>query len=123
MSIPTVTAQLLTSADFEPFGQVIQFDNETVQANQGTARRRNYLAELWNGRPETATPNMCIFRVQPAAKLPFPVRLLERHPHSTQAFIPMGNQEPLDCRYLVIVCSGGSDGREAVLNIIYNTLY
>lgn len=110
--IPTVNAQPLTSADFEPFGQVIQFENNapTIQANQGTARRRNYLAQLWNGRPETALPNLCIFRVQPAAKLPFPVRLLERHPYSTQAFIPMATQPPNACRYLVIVCLGGSDG-------------
>ena len=109
-----ISAQLLSAAEFAPYGQVIEAAaatiSGTVSANQGTAKRRNWLADLQNLRPDDreTRPNMCVFRVQPAKVLPFPIRLLERHPHSTQCFIPMSAGTEHRLRgYLVIVCLNG----------------
>ncbi|KAJ1538776.1 hypothetical protein HK405_013505 [Cladochytrium tenue] len=57
-----------------------------------------------------AVPNICVFRSVPTDTLPFPVRLLERHPYSSQLFVPMTRQVtasaarwPGPPRYLVVV--------------------
>ncbi|KAJ1536634.1 hypothetical protein HK405_015123, partial [Cladochytrium tenue] len=58
-----------------------------------------------------AVPNICVFRSVPTDTLPFPVRLLERHPYSSQLFVPMTRQDtasvaarwPGPPRYLVVV--------------------
>ncbi|HEY4119630.1 MAG TPA: ureidoglycolate lyase, partial [Byssovorax sp.] len=70
-------------------------------ANMGTARRFDRLAALENLRA-TATANVAVFRCQPCTARPVPVRLLERHPHTTQLFAPMTAR-----RYLVVVARGG----------------
>lgn len=97
-----IRATALVPASYRPYGDVIAAGAESRSANAGTARRYDRLAALENLRPGNATPNLCLFRVAPATTNPFVVRMLERHPHSTQAFIPMGAE-----RYLVIVCNGG----------------
>lgn len=68
---------------------------------KGTAQRFNHLTTLENLRT-TAKANVCVFRCQPRS-LPFDIKLLEKHPHSTQMFIPMTAER----RYLVIVAQGG----------------
>ena len=75
--------------------------SSSISANQGTARRINYIANLCNKRDLTATPNMCVFKCLPRS-LPFDIKLLERHPYSSQTFIPMNAKK----RYLVIVALG-----------------
>ena len=87
---------------YQPYGDVIAGGMESKSANAGTARRFDRLAALENLRAG-ATPNLCLFRVEPAVANPFSVRMLERHRHSTQVFIPMGSVS----RYLVVVCGGG----------------
>ena len=67
----------------------------------GTARRFDRLAALENLRA-SATANVCVFRCQPCEARPVPVRVLERHPHTTQLFAPMTAR-----RYLVVVARGG----------------
>jgi ureidoglycolate lyase len=98
----------LTTGAYARYGDVIaaRDDVKPVGANLGTAERYNGLATLENKRIATAKANLCVFRCQPMVKGParkFTVRLLERHAHSTQAFVPMQGIE----RYLVIVCLGG----------------
>ena len=118
MIILTPTA--LTASTFEPYGQVIAARTAaSSEANQGTASRFNLLATLQNDRSNAKT-NVCLFR---SAKRPlhkvshsskstatttptddngsgfFPVRLLERHPYSSQMFIPLNCQQ----RWLIIV--------------------
>lgn len=106
----SIETEPLTADSFSPFGQVIEFTQQhSNNANQGTAKRLNYLAQLSNLRPETATPNLCIFRVSPLqSHNTFQVRLLERHPYSTQAFIPMCTTAS---GYMVIVCPNDSKGK------------
>jgi ureidoglycolate hydrolase len=103
----------LTPEEFARYGDVIAVPKTLAGdlANQGTAKRFNFLSKLVNLRSRNdpnansgfqgpdALLNICIFRTQPAT-IPFSVKLLERHQYSTQMFIPMTNSP---ASYLVIV--------------------
>lgn len=102
-----VSPEPLTAAAFAPFGQVVAAEGASIAANQGTARRFDWAARLANLRPG-ARPNLAVFRSTPKP-LPFPLRVLERHPYSSQAFLPMRC-----ARYLVIVAPAGADGLPAL---------
>jgi ureidoglycolate hydrolase len=108
-------------------------------ANQGTASRYNYVAKLVNSRNSGAKPNLCLFNSTPPESLsftasvvkeltaksadgqglrvdtlspymkPFSIRLLERHPNSSQIFVPL-KSSPFG--YIVIV-SCAKDGTAA----------
>jgi ureidoglycolate lyase len=73
-----------------------------TSANQGTARKFAHLAALDDLRPGRAALDVSVFRCAPRPDAPFAVELLERHPASTQVFVPMNAE-----RYLVIVALGG----------------
>jgi ureidoglycolate lyase len=88
---------------YEAYGDLIAADESEVfrYANMGTAKRFNQLSDVINLRPNEATLNLCVFRCQ-AAHLPLEIKLLERHPYSTQVFMPMRH----DGKFLVIVSLG-----------------
>lgn len=99
-----VTVEPLSVEGFAPFGDVVSAGlREGASANQGTATRFDWCTELVNGRPG-AKANVSVFR-SVAKALPFEVKLLEHHPFSTQAFLPM-----VCARYLVIVAPALPDG-------------
>lgn len=99
-----IVARPLTRESFAPFGDVVAAGVVAgAAANQGTATRFDRAARLASSRPG-ATPNMAVFR-SVARTLPFEVKLLERHPCSSQAFLPM-----VCARYLVIVAPDAADG-------------
>ncbi len=91
---------------YAPYGQVVETvpssSSATMSANQGSAKRINYVGKLSNNRSIAAKPNLCVFKCTPRP-LPFDVKLLERHPYSSQTFIPMNAKR----RYLVVVAQGG----------------
>ncbi|MGZ3453973.1 MAG: ureidoglycolate lyase [Polyangiales bacterium] len=90
----------LNPEDYAPFGRVIAArDSGERAANQGTARKYEHLVPLENLRAG-ATANVSVFRCVPRA-LPFEIALLEKHPASTQLFVPMNAR-----RYLVVVARG-----------------
>lgn len=93
----------LTRLAYERYGTVIGADESLPfkPANMGTAKRFNHLADIQNRRSD-ARLNMCVFRCS-AAQLPLEIRLLEKHEHSTQIFLPMN----ATAKYLAIVCLGG----------------
>lgn len=96
-------AEALTSEAYAPFGDVVSAERSDVPAkpaNQGTAARRDFLAAVASLRPGAAL-NVCSFRCSPKTAWPLPVALLEKHPLSTQVFIPMNAR-----RYLVLVALG-----------------
>ena len=102
-----VKAAELTPEAFAPFGQVVSAGlRPGASANQGTAVRFDFCADLLSTRPQ-AKPNLAVFRSE-AGSLPHRVALLERHPCSTQVFLPM-----IVTRYLVCVAptlpGGGPD--------------
>jgi ureidoglycolate lyase len=91
----------LTGPAFAPFGELIEA-SEAVRhypINAGTTERYHDLARLEAG-PEGRLI-VSIFRAQPRA-LPFQVTTMERHPLSSQAFIPLSGRP-----YLVVVAPPG----------------
>ena len=81
------TAPLQTST-FKPFGDVIEVgEHRPTYINNGTTKRYHDLARLdllENG----GRPLLNIFRGRPYA-CPIQIKMVERHPLSSQAFIPM----------------------------------
>ncbi|MCS6911702.1 MAG: ureidoglycolate lyase [Myxococcales bacterium] len=99
-----IRARPLGIAEYAPYGDVIvagRADAPTRLVNQGTARRTDHLAPVVNLRGQGAPLNVCVFRCAPWRDFPLALRLLERHPWSTQVFLPMGAR-----RYLVVVALG-----------------
>ena len=99
-----IRARPLTAEAFAPFGDVVSAGLKAgSSANQGTAVRFDWSAKLDSDRAG-ARPNLAVFRSTPQP-LPFTVKLLEHHPHSSQAFLPM-----VCARFLVIVAPTARDG-------------
>ncbi|KAK6908360.1 allantoicase [Kwoniella mangroviensis CBS 8507] len=133
---PSASAKLnlpvlpLTYEAFEPYGQVIQgysFPssapkgiNVTV-ANQGTAAKFHRLGKIEETYPEgVGKPGGsfvgCVkaqsrLEVRNGAKMK--VELLERHPYTTQAFIPLGRpaNSPPPGAFIVVVALNGADDK------------
>jgi ureidoglycolate lyase len=105
MNRTRIAAQSLTPDAYAPYGHVIMASprgEPGKPANQGTARRHDWLAPIVNLRPGSASLNVSVFRCSPRLGFPFEVALLEKHPGSTQVFVPMTAK-----RYLVLVANGG----------------
>jgi ureidoglycolate lyase len=99
-----VQAEPLSVEAFAPFGDVVSAGLRAGQAaNQGTAVRFDRCARLATTRPG-ATPNLAVFRAAPQPA-PVALRLLERHPCSSQAFLPL-----VCARFLVVVAPAAADG-------------
>ncbi len=95
----------ITREAYRPYGDLLSADLLDVaprDANQGTAVRRDWQVELEHARPG-ARANFASFRCTPRTEWPMPLLLLEKHPHSTQVFIPMTSA----ARYLAVVALGG----------------
>lgn len=120
----------LTHEAFAPYGQVIQAygdhaaaprGTKITPANGGTASKFHKLALLRSSYHDGAgaTSGLSVYRCQPVAVENGRVKLsvLERHPYTNQAFVPMGGggfegdeaiREP-GTRYLVVVALNGVD--------------
>lgn len=101
-----IQAAPLSVDAYRAYGDVISARDDIAprSANMGTAKRFNSVAECLNLRPGKAQPNLCVFHCSPQVSAPqttFTIKLLEKHPLSTQAFIPMQAD-----RFLVVVCLG-----------------
>ena len=104
MATPLLCSPLTADA-YAPYGDVVMASprgEPGKPANQGTARRFDHLAALADLRPGRAALNVSVFRCQPRPAGPFEVALLEKHPASTQVFVPMNAR-----RYLALVALGG----------------
>ena len=89
--------QLLTRDAFAPFGDVIQTEGaESFQINEGTTTRFHDLAKV-DTAEQGGRPIISVFRGDPRS-MPFPVRIMERHPLASQAFVPLSAHP-----YLVVV--------------------
>ena len=153
---PAIPALPLTAEAFAPFGQVIQAyadinavpsprSTRVTEANQGSAHKFHKLALLASSyAPSTgATSGISVYRCKPIEledESNWHVKLLERHPYTNQAFIPMGGspiaaQDSIvdpGTRYLVIVALNDEAGMpnlttmrafiaSAGQGIVYNT--
>jgi len=92
----------LTQGNFSSFGDVIEVsdENDHFSINDGFTERYNDLAEI-NVDTNDGKTLINIFRSSPLA-LPISIKKMERHPLSSQCFIPMGTQP-----YLVVVAPAG----------------
>ncbi len=91
----------LTRAEFAPFGDVIECEGRAhYPINAGTAERYHDLATV-DVAAEDGRPLISICRAQPA-RLPLRLSLLERHPLSSQAFIPLSTTP-----FLIVVAPPG----------------
>ena len=91
----------LTRAAFAPFGDVIDCGGDNhYTINEGYAERYHDLAKVDVGA-EGSKPLISIFRAKPR-EMPLRIRMMERHPLSSQAFIPL-----LPRAFLVIVARPG----------------
>jgi ureidoglycolate lyase len=95
----------LTTESYAPYGRVIMASprgEPGAPANLGTALRFDDVVGVHNGRPASAALKVKVFRSRP---VPFERRalaLLEKHPQSTQLFVPMNAS-----RYIALVALGG----------------
>ncbi|WP_374762864.1 ureidoglycolate lyase [Yunchengibacter salinarum] len=99
----TLTARPLTADAFAPFGDVVEADERAVQKqiNYGRTTRFHDLAEI-DVLGEVGRVAVNIFRSQPVTT-PWSVAVMERHPLSSQLFMPLGPHP-----YLVVVGEKGS---------------
>ena len=95
-----MTPEPLTADAFARFGKVIEASDraEKLEINQGHAVRYNRLAELDVG--EDGTGAISLFRARPLGELV--LRVFERHPLGSQAFMPLSGRP-----YLVAVAPNG----------------
>ncbi|MBS61516.1 ureidoglycolate lyase [Salinisphaera sp.] len=93
-------AEPLRADTFAPFGDVIESTTTPNAINQGMGERFADLATL-ELNAEGGRPTISRMRCQPEP-LPVPLRLMERHPLSSQAFVPVDGQ-----RYIVVVAPAG----------------
>jgi len=101
--VRTLEATPLDRTEYASYGDVIEASDEWRAANQGTARKSEWLAHLVDARNGRSQPNISVFRCSPRA-LPFEIAMLEKHPASTQIFVPMNAR-----RYVVVVALGGDE--------------
>lgn len=93
--------QPLTSSKFSAFGDVIETSaGETRSINEGNTVRYHDLAKL-SLLANDGRPTVNIFRSTPLVS-PLIIAMMERHPLSSQAFYPLGQQP-----YLVVVAPAG----------------
>lgn len=105
-------ARPLEAKAFAPFGAVIEAgDAPGLTVNAGTARRIDQQPRFGHATG-SALPVLAVYRCAPQA-LPVRVDLVERHPHSSQTFLPLGLPTALPMgagRYLVVVLPALPDG-------------
>lgn len=91
-----LTAQPLTAGAFAPFGEVLEAP--------GAPGRAYFDRALANRRP-AASPSLSIVVKEPVAALPLRSGVMERHPFSSQSFVPLDAG-----RWLVVVVPRAAEG-------------
>ena len=103
MSDITLRPAVLTAEAFAPFGDVIQTaGREWTWINDNTCRRFDDLAQI-DVAAAGGRPLISVFEASPRT-LPLQIRVLERHPLSSQAFFP------LDAQPFLVVVAGEDAG-------------
>ncbi len=108
----SLSAEPIDPARYAPYGAVVsaRAREDARSANHGTALAWDALATLESLRGEQARATASLFRCRGFTESVLEVRLLERHPDSTQMFVPMRAG-----RYLVVVALGADQPDLATL--------
>jgi len=105
----------LTKEVFSEFGDVIETEGrEHFLINNGSTQRYHDLANVELGEGGKALVN--IFRATPLT-YPLSIKMVERHPKGSQAFMPLGNNP-----YLVLVARKSEAVSPADLRLFSATL-
>ena len=105
-----LTPIALDADNFKPYGDVVDIEGRPSRSiNQGYADRFENLAAL--DLTDGGSPALSVFKARPV-KLPFSVTHMERHPKSSQLFIPKGRG-----RFLVLVAEGSQQFNPANLRL------
>lgn len=97
----------LTAEAFAPFGEVIEARGAPRGINYGVTQRFHDLAKI-DCQEQGGRAIVNIFRSQPPV-FPFAVKVMERHPLSSQGFVPLSGRP-----FLVVVAPPGEFNRNAV---------
>lgn len=89
MPASKIQIEPLTKATFAPFGDVVEIKGAELRIINGGSTERFHDLMFIDVSPESGHPIVSIFRGQPFA-LPISIKMVERHPLGSQAFIPMG---------------------------------
>jgi ureidoglycolate lyase len=97
-----ITPKPLTSSGFRRFGDVIEADDDAnkIAINDGFTQRYHDLAKV-DVNDNGGHTLVNIFRSTPLVQ-PIAIKMMERHPNGSQAFIPLGENP-----YLVVVAPAG----------------
>jgi len=97
-----IVPKVLTRENFAPFGDVIEVNDKAknFSINEGFTQRYHDLADV-DVTQENGRTLINIFRSTPLEQ-PVSIKMMERHPLSSQAFIPIGPQP-----FLVVVAPKG----------------
>lgn len=98
-----IVAEPLTADAFKPFGTVLE--------GPATAGRVYVNDTLANGRPH-APVSLSVSTVEPKRELPLEVKVLERHEHSSQTFLPLSVS-----RWLVLATRDAPGGGPDLLRL------
>lgn len=101
-SMKTITPRAINAHSFAPYGQLLDAPK--------TPGREDFQARLFNGRAD-AKPNLLLARAN-AQSLPLDIKVMERHPQSSQTFVPLDATS-----YLVLVCPDAAGGGPDMLNL------
>jgi ureidoglycolate lyase len=106
-----IVVKPLTQQAFSQYGDVIEVNKNTKHftINDGFSERYHDLAKV-NTLAENGRTLINIFRSTPLA-MPIAINMMERHPLSSQAFMPLGQQP-----YLVVVAPQG-EFNEALIEV------
>lgn len=95
-NVPKIIAEPLNADSFSEFGEIIQ--------RPPAGARQHYNELLENARAD-ARVDLYLTAIEPVDRLPLHATVMERHPFSSQTFLPLKAS-----RYLVVVAPDGSDG-------------
>ncbi|WNC68298.1 ureidoglycolate lyase [Thalassotalea nanhaiensis] len=101
-NVQIITPKPLTKDAFSAFGDVIEASShaKSFAINDGHTTRFHDLAKV-DVDDNNGHTLVNIFRSKPLTQ-PIAIKMMERHPHGSQAFIPMGPNP-----YLVVVAPAG----------------
>lgn len=102
MKVQEIKIQSITAARFAPFGELIDKNpSHQIDINEGRFNRFQELATI-DTDTQGGFVNISIIECRIATTLPFEIKMLERHPLGSQAFMPLS-----EFRFIVVVAPPG----------------